>query len=138
MIAEHLLFHSDGGFIRIPVWGHIPLSKPLKSILSHPLFLRLKGIRQLSFSQQVYPGATHTRFEHSVGVYHLMKLILQRMVTSSLAQKLQTEHFRFDDPSCRLLLASALLHDIGHFPHAHIIEEQIPRVGNVADRGVAG
>uniref|UniRef100_Q3AT91 Metal dependent phosphohydrolase n=1 Tax=Chlorobium chlorochromatii (strain CaD3) TaxID=340177 RepID=Q3AT91_CHLCH len=130
MIAEHLLFHSDGGFIRIPVWGHIPLSKPLKSILSHPLFLRLKGIRQLSFSQQVYPGATHTRFEHSVGVYHLMKLILQRMVTSSLAQKLQTEHFRFDDASCRLLLASALLHDIGHFPHAHIIEEQIPRVGN--------
>lgn len=126
MIAEHLLFQSDEGFIRIPIWGHIPLSGALKKILSHPSFLRLKGIRQLSFSQQVYPGATHTRFEHSIGVYHLMKLILQRMLTSPLALSLQDEHFRFDDHNCRVLLSASLLHDIGHFPHAHIIEEQIP------------
>lgn len=126
MIAEHLLFQSDGGFIRIPIWGHIPLSGPLKKILSHPSFLRLKGIRQLSFSQQVYPGATHTRFEHSIGVYHLMKLILQRMLTSPLALSLQDDTFKFDDHNCRVLLSACLLHDIGHFPHAHIIEEQIP------------
>ena len=130
MIAEHLLFQSDGGFIRIPVWGHIPLSGPLKKILSHPSFLRLKGIRQLSFSQQVYPGATHTRFEHSIGVYHLMKLILQRVLTNPLAHSLQNDEFRFDDRNCRVLLAASFLHDIGHFPHAHIIEEQIPRYGN--------
>ncbi|MEI8032019.1 MAG: HD domain-containing protein [Chlorobiaceae bacterium] len=126
MIAEHLLFQSGGGFIRIPIWGHIPLSGPLKKILSHPSFLRLKGVRQLSFSQQVYPGATHTRFEHSIGVYHLMKLILQRMLTSPLALSLQDGNFRFSDHNCRVLLAASLLHDIGHFPHAHIIEEQIP------------
>jgi uncharacterized protein len=126
MIAENLLFQSDGGFIRIPIWGHIPLSVPLKKILSHPSFLRLKGIRQLSFSQQVYPGATHTRFEHSIGVYHLMKLILQRMLTSELAMNLQNDSFRFDTHNCRVLLSACLLHDIGHFPHAHIIEEQIP------------
>jgi uncharacterized protein len=130
MIAEHLLFQSDGGFIRIPIWGHIPLSIPLKKILSHPSFLRLKGIRQLSFSQQVYPGATHTRFEHSIGVYHLMKLILQRMLTSELAQNLQNDSFRFDSHNCRVLLSACLLHDIGHYPHAHIIEEQIPRYGS--------
>ncbi len=129
MIAEHLLFQSDGGFIRIPIWGHIPLSGPLKKILSHPSFLRLKGIRQLSFSQQVYPGATHTRFEHSIGVYHLMKLILQRMLTSPLALSLQDDNFQFTDQNCRLLLSACLLHDIGHFPHAHIIEEQIPLYG---------
>lgn len=129
MIAEHLLFQSDGGFIRIPIWGHIPLSGPLKKILSHPSFLRLKGIRQLSFSQQVYPGATHTRFEHSIGVYHLMKLILQRMLTSPLALSLQDESFQFNDHNCRVLLSACLLHDIGHFPHAHIIEEQIPLYG---------
>ncbi|MBV5319828.1 MAG: HD domain-containing protein [Chlorobium phaeobacteroides] len=129
MIAEHLLFQSDGGFIRIPIWGHIPLSGPLKKILSHPSFLRLKGIRQLSFSQQVYPGATHTRFEHSIGVYHLMKLILQRMLTSPLALSLQDDRFSFDDHNCRVLLSACLLHDIGHFPHAHIIEEQIPICG---------
>jgi uncharacterized protein len=129
MIAENLLFQSDGGFIRIPIWGHIPLSVPMKKILSHPSFLRLKGIRQLSFSQQVYPGATHTRFEHSIGVYHLMKLILQRMLTSELAMNLQTDSFRFDAQNCRVLLSACLLHDIGHFPHAHIIEEQIPECG---------
>ncbi|ABB23175.1 HD domain-containing protein [Pelodictyon luteolum] len=128
MIAEHLLFRSDGGFIRIPIWGHIPLSGPLKKIISHPSFLRLKGIRQLSFSQQVYPGATHTRFEHSIGVYHLMKLILQRMLTNPLALSLQGGEFHFDDHNCRLLLAASLLHDIGHYPHAHIIEDQIPVV----------
>ena len=126
MIAEQFLFQSEGGFIRLPVWGHIPLSNPLKHILAHPSFLRLKGIRQLSFSQQVYPGATHTRFEHSIGVYHLMKLILQRMVSNPLALTLQDDRFRFDDTSCRLLLAASLLHDIGHYPHAHVIEEQIP------------
>ena len=126
MIAESFLFRSEGGFIRIPIWGHIPLSTPLKKILAHPSFLRLKGIRQLSFSQQVYPGATHTRFEHSIGVYHLMKLILQRMVTNPLAVELQTDRFRFDDEACRTLLSTCLLHDIGHYPHAHVLEEIAP------------
>ena len=126
MIAESFLFRSEGGFIRIPIWGHIPLSTPLKKILAHPSFLRLKGIRQLSFAQQVYPGATHTRFEHSIGVYHLMKLILQRMVTNPLAMQLQTDQFRFDDEACRTLLSTCLLHDIGHYPHAHVLEEIAP------------
>ncbi|NTW50202.1 MAG: HD domain-containing protein, partial [Chlorobiales bacterium] len=117
------LFRSDGGFIRLPVWGHIPLIDPLKKVLAHPAFLRLKGIRQLSFAHHVFPGATHTRFEHSIGVYHLMKLILQRLVTNPLSSSLQTETFYFDDRSCRLLLATSLLHDIGHYPHAHVIEK---------------
>jgi uncharacterized protein len=116
------LFNTDGGYIRIPVWGHIPLTKPLKKILSHPAFLRLKGIKQLSFAHHVFPGATHTRFEHSIGVYHLTKLILQRITTSDLARPLQTAAFRFDEHACNLILASSLLHDIGHYPHAHIIE----------------
>jgi HD superfamily phosphohydrolase len=126
MIAEPFLFRSEGGFIRIPIWGHIPLSAPLKKILAHPAFLRLKGIRQLSFAQQVYPGANHTRFEHSIGVYHLMKMILQRMVGNPLALQLQDERFRFDDETCRTLLATCLLHDIGHYPHAHVLEEITP------------
>ena len=126
MISNSFLFRSEGGFIRLPVWGHIPLNAPLKKILAHPAFLRLKGIRQLSFSQQVYPGANHTRFEHSIGVYHLMKLILQRIVTNPLAESLQNETLAFDDHTCKLLLASAILHDIGHYPHAHVLEEQAP------------
>ncbi|MBF0585757.1 HD domain-containing protein [Prosthecochloris sp. N3] len=126
MISDSFLFRSEGGFIRLPIWGHIPLSAPLKQILAHPAFLRLKGIRQLSFAQQVYPGANHTRFEHSIGVYHLMKLILQRIHTNPLAGSLQETGFEFDDQACRLLLSAALLHDIGHYPHAHVLEEQAP------------
>ncbi len=126
MISDNFLFRSEGGFIRLPVWGHIPLNTPLKKILAHPAFLRLKGIRQLSFAQQVYPGANHTRFEHSIGVYHLMKLILQRILTNPLAESLQADALVFDNHTCKLLLASALLHDIGHYPHAHVLEEQAP------------
>lgn len=125
-MSQQFLFRSEGGFIRIPIWGHIPLNHALKRVLTHPAFFRLKGIRQLSFAQQVYPGANHTRFEHSIGVYHLMKLILQRIVTNPLGEKLQDGAFNFDEQSCRLLLSTALLHDIGHYPHAHVLEEQAP------------
>jgi len=59
-----------------------------------------------------------------------MKMILQRMLTSPLALSLQDDSFTFDDHNCRVLLSASLLHDIGHFPHAHIIEEQIPLYGN--------
>ncbi|MCS6989180.1 MAG: HD domain-containing protein [Chloroherpetonaceae bacterium] len=122
MPFPEFLFRADGGFIRIPVWGHIPLDDALRKILSHPTFLRLKGIKQLSFAHYVFPGATHTRFEHSIGVYHLTKLILQRLLTNPLTTSLQTKSFAFDEKSCRLILASSLLHDIGHYPHAHLVE----------------
>jgi len=55
-----------------------------------------------------------------------MKLILQRIVTNPLAESLQNETLAFDDHTCKLLLASAILHDIGHYPHAHVLEEQAP------------
>jgi len=116
------LWRSDGGFIRIPVWGHIPLIKPLKRVIAHKTFFRLKGIKQLSFAHYVFPGATHTRFEHSLGVYHLMKMILQRVLGNPLTASLQTRDFQFSPYTQRLLLASSLLHDIGHYPHAHVLE----------------
>lgn len=122
MPFPEFLFRADGGFIRVPVWGHIPLDDALRKTISHPTFLRLKGIKQLSFAHYVFPGATHTRFEHSIGVYHLTKLILQRLLTNPLTQSLQRKTFAFDETSCRLILASSLLHDIGHYPHAHLVE----------------
>lgn len=122
MSFPEFLFRADGGFIRVPVWGHIPLDRALKRTISHPTFLRLKGIKQLSFAHYVFPGATHTRFEHSIGVYHLTKLILQRLLTNPLTKSLQSKSFSFDEQSCKLILASSLLHDIGHYPHAHLVE----------------
>ncbi|MFQ3608865.1 MAG: HD domain-containing protein [Chloroherpetonaceae bacterium] len=122
MSFPDFLFRADGGFIRVPVWGHIPLDRALKKTISHPTFRRLKGIKQLSFAHYVFPGATHTRFEHSIGVYHLTKLILQRLLTNPLTQSLQSKSFSFDEQACKLILAASLLHDIGHYPHAHLVE----------------
>lgn len=122
MSFPDFLFRADEGFIRIPVWGHIPLDRALKKTISHPTFLRLKGIKQLSFAHYVFPGATHTRFEHSIGVYHLTRLILQRLLTNPLTKSLQSKSLSFDEQGCKLILAASLLHDIGHYPHAHLVE----------------
>ncbi|KAK3582186.1 hypothetical protein CHS0354_023722 [Potamilus streckersoni] len=124
-MPEGFIFNNDDGYVRLPIWGHIPLNRNIKKVLSHPSFFRLKGIRQLSFSHYVYPGATHTRFEHSIGVYHLTKLILQRLVTNPLCLNLQTNEFNFSDPNAKLILLASLLHDIGHFPHAHLLENTV-------------
>ena len=79
--------------------------------------MRLQGVKQLGFVYRVWPGATHTRFEHSLGVYYLMLLALRALraraggAVSGAAVDLRT------------LLAAALLHDVGHYPFSHAIEE---------------
>ncbi len=117
------LFANDEGFIRLPVWGHIALSKELRRLINHPHFLRLRQIRQLSFVESVFPGATHARFEHSIGVFHLMKLILQSLVLNPQNTSYETDRFCITPETAKLLLTSAVLHDIGHYPHAHIVEQ---------------
>ncbi len=115
------LFSQDGGYLRIPIWGHIPLSHSARRIIGHPDFVRLQRIRQLGFVNDVFPGASHTRFEHSIGTYHLSVLILQRLV-------LNPSNWRNESDPCispedaRLFLAAALLHDIGHYPFAHLVD----------------
>jgi HD superfamily phosphohydrolase len=131
-MAFDFLFRNTGGFIRMPVWGHIGLDRNLRRIISHPHFLRLKGVRQLSFVETVFAGAMHTRFEHCLGVFHLTKLILQNIVMNPLTPKLSTKKFTIDKDAVRTILASALLHDIGHYPHAHLVEDlQISSSGRV-------
>ncbi len=61
--------------VRDPVYGFIAFSDWEKEIIGHPLFQRLRRIRQLALTDMVYPGATHTRFEHSLGVMHLATLM---------------------------------------------------------------
>jgi len=116
------LFDNSKGFIRIPIWGHIPLTDFAKSVIAHPNFFRLRGIKQLSFVEYVFPGATHTRLEHCIGVFHLTKSIFQSLVLNEV---------NFDNPqkkeflkpeNIKTLLAGALLHDLGHYPHAHLVE----------------
>ncbi len=92
--------------IRDPVHDHIELDDFALSLIDSPLVQRLRRIKQLGFSNLVYPGANHTRFEHSLGVYHLTRMLIA-----------QVEEHRQKE-----LLAAALLHDVGHGPFSHATE----------------
>jgi HD superfamily phosphohydrolase len=118
-------FMTQNGFgrfdskLRIPVNGSILLSKELKGIIDTPEFQRLRGVRQLGPTMFVFPGANHTRFEHSLGVYALSLKYLEKLL--SLPEfKNQCESI---EDSIKLIVLSSLLHDIGHYPYSHWIEE---------------
>ncbi len=94
-------------------------------LLNAPEFQRLRRIRQLGFSDLVFPGATHSRFAHSVGVYHTA-----RRLADVIARRLGEEHDRGRDPDReRVALLAALLHDIGHGPFSHAFESAAVAVG---------
>ncbi len=95
-------------FIRDSVYGDISLNKFEERIMDMPQFQRLRRIKQLGLISLIYPGATHTRFEHSVG-------------TMNLGSKLATE-LDLSQDDVELIRASALLHDIGHGPFSHVSE----------------
>ncbi len=115
------LFTQDGGYLRIPIWGHIPLSRAARRIIEHPDFVRLQRIRQLGFVHYVFPGASHTRFEHSIGAYHLSVLMLQRLVLNPASWRNESTPC-ITPEEARLFLVAALLHDIGHYPFAHLVD----------------
>lgn len=105
--------------LRIPVSGSILLSKEIKEIIDTPEFQRLRGVRQLGPTMFVLPGANHTRFEHSLGVYALSLKYLEKLLSLS-------EFKNKCEPignSIKLIVLSSLLHDIGHYPYSHWIEE---------------
>lgn len=94
--------------IKDPVHGDIEVCGLHLRLLDAPVIQRLRYIRQLGFSYLVYPGANHTRFEHSLGTLHLADLICR--------------HLDLDDDERLLITSAALLHDIGHGPFSHAIE----------------
>lgn len=102
--------------VRDPLWNTIRLDATALRIIDTPEFQRLRQIRQLGLAYLVYPGATHTRFDHALGVYHLA-----RMALGVLGER---GELRGVDPvDCRLVPYAALLHDIGHYPFSHALEE---------------
>lgn len=96
--------------VRDPIHGHIHLDSLAVRIIDTPQFQRLRRIRQLGLSNLVYPGANHTRFEHSLGTYHLT---------------CQLTHLIKDPQVQKEVQIAALLHDIGHGPLSHTTEELI-------------
>ena len=108
---------SDVKIINDPVFGFIKIPKGiLYGIVEHPLFQRLNRINQLGLAFVVYPGARHTRFQHSLGAFHLMSEAIQ-----NLQQKGQ---FIFDSEA-EAVQAAILMHDIGHGPFSHVLENTL-------------
>jgi HD superfamily phosphohydrolase len=105
--------------VRDSLYELIPLGPREQQLISSVPFLRLQQVKQLGFVYRVWPGATHTRYEHSLGCYYLalraLRTLLQRGSDGGLdwvsASSIQT------------LLIATLLHDIGHYPFSHTIEE---------------
>ena len=97
-----------------PVHGDIGLSKLETELIDTPTFQRLRRITQLGFAYTVYPNARHSRFEHSLGVMHIMSRILESLLSKD-------KHAVSKDDLRKLRIA-ALLHDIGHYPYSHLME----------------
>ena len=105
--------------VRDSLYDLIPLGRREERLISTSAFLRLQKVKQLGFVYRVWPGATHTRYEHSLGCYHLavraLRSLLQRGSDGGLVG--------VDESSIQTLVVAALLHDIGHYPFSHTIEE---------------
>lgn len=105
--------------INDPVFGFINIPKGLLyNIVKHPLLQRLNRIKQVGLSSVVYPGAQHTRFQHSLGAFHLMSEAIAQLTTKG--------HFIFDSEA-EAVRAAILMHDIGHGPFSHVLENTIVR-----------
>lgn len=119
MQGNQIIHHLDQDYtepIRDPLWKHIYLSPQMMTIVASEPFQKLYRIKQLGITHLVYPGATHTRFVHSLGVFHLAKRVLRVLLSSEYAPALSLE-------GVKAFLCAALLHDIGHFPFTHSLKE---------------
>lgn len=103
--------------INDPVYGFIKIPYDIiYDLIEHPLFQRLRRIRQLGLTNYVYPGANHTRFQHAVGAMHLMGQAIE--VIRSRGQKISEDEARAAN-------IAILLHDIGHGPFSHSLENSL-------------
>lgn len=100
-----------------PVYGFISIhNKMIFDIIEHPFFQRLRRIKQLGLTHLVYPGALHTRFHHSLGAMHLMQ---------NAVSELRSKGHQITDDEAFGVETAILLHDIGHGPYSHALENSI-------------
>lgn len=106
-----------------PLYGHIPTSGDLRQLIDLEVFQRLRGIKQLSTLYLVFPGAVHTRFEHSIGVSYLAQTVHQRLRSFlDYTPDPRLQSIQLDVVTLRAMELAALLHDIGHGPFGHVFE----------------
>ena len=102
--------------IRDPLWKNIRVDPIALRLVDTPAFQRLRYVRQLGLAYLVYPGASHSRFEHALGAYHLAQRALSLFAERGLDAEIAPE-------DGRIVRCAALLHDIGHYPFSHALEE---------------
>jgi HD superfamily phosphohydrolase len=102
--------------LRDPVWNNIRVDELTLNLVDTEVFQRLRYVRQLGWTYLVYPGATHSRFEHALGTHHLsrrtMALLSEAEDSTSISEVEQA-----------IVRSAALLHDVGHYPFSHALEE---------------
>ncbi|WP_167617754.1 HD domain-containing protein [Maribellus sediminis] len=108
--------------INDPVFGFINLqSEIVFDLLEHPFFQRLRRIKQLGLSFMVFPGANHTRFEHALGASHLMRQAINT---------LRIKGHQISDKEAEAVTIAILLHDIGHAPFSHVLENTLVNISH--------
>jgi len=108
---------NEHKIINDPVFGFIKIKRGLLyDIVQHPFFQRLNRINQLGLASVVYPGARHTRFQHSLGAFHLM---------SEAVKSLNEKGIYIFDSEAEAVQAAILMHDIGHGPFSHVLENTL-------------
>lgn len=108
---------TDAKTIIDPVFGFIRIPNGLLlDIVKHPALYRLSRIRQLGGASMVFPGANHTRFQHSLGAFHLMSMAIMKLQRKG--------NFIFDSEAEAVQIA-ILLHDVGHGPFSHVLEHTL-------------
>jgi HD superfamily phosphohydrolase len=114
--------------IRCPVYGFVTLNDLEWQIISQPAFQRLRRTRQLAWTDYVFPGAMHTRFEHSLGVMHMAGMLYDGVVKRS--REVLVSEMGYNEEGLgrhrTLVRLAALLHDVGHTPFSHAAEELFP------------
>jgi HD superfamily phosphohydrolase len=106
----------EGSTIRIPERRNVVIDRHVQEVIDHPAFQRLRRVRALGPTHLVYPGAVHTRFEHSLGVFSTTRWYLASLGRHpSFAASASEEDLK-------TALAAGLLHDLGHYPFAHSLE----------------
>jgi HD superfamily phosphohydrolase len=108
---------SCRGLVRIPPELDVPLTPRVRRLIDAPAFRRLARIGQLGLVSLVYPAANHSRFEHSLGVYRMGLLYLRRLSYDDRFAQAISPH------DAEAFIAAALLHDVGHWPFCHLIED---------------
>lgn len=116
-IPELTRIGANTGLIRIPNEQDVPFTPRVRALVDTAEFQRLANISQLALTSRVYPGATHTRFEHALGVFdNALRYLWQLGRDPRFAEAV-------DSHLAEVLIVAALLHDIGHWPFCHPIED---------------